>query len=529
MKSPLAHTLAAPIAAMALLGPLTLASAGQAATPMPPAPPGTDADTRAWWNITGALSGDDMEGRDTGSPAYARAAAKVEALFRAAGLQPAGDNRSWRQTVPLEEVRVDKAGTAFTLERSDGTRLGLAFLHEIDVRATGELPAKAEGALSFRGYCSPDEMGPDMAGKIAVCFGARRAGETSAALRLKAAAAAGAIGLIEVDDPGFTIEPARWPDAYSRRVTIVGSPEPPAPRLLVMRLSDARFADLIAGSGRDAAALLATGAAGKPLPTFDIPARLKVETHLSRARYGSDNVLGLLPGTDPALKAQVVVVSAHLDGYGHGEPVKGDEIYNGAFDDAAYVATLVRLADQRHGHGFRRSVLFAAFTGEEKGLLGAVWFTRHPTVPKTDLAADINLDQLRPLFPLKILTMHAVDDTTLGATARRVAGAMGVEIRPDREPDRHLLMRADHWPFLQIGVPATGFVFGYDPGTEAERRYRQWYQIRYHRPQDDMTQPIDFKAAADFNTFFYRLTAAVADAQDRPHFLPDSPLKPATP
>jgi Zn-dependent M28 family amino/carboxypeptidase len=124
--------------------------------------------------------------------------------------------------------------------------------------------------------------------------------------------------------------------------------------------------------------------------------------------------------------------------------------------------------------------------------------------------------------------MHALDATTLGATARGVAGPMNVEIRSDREPERRLLERADHWPFLKSGVPATGFVFGYEPGTEAERRYRQWYQIRYHRPQDDMSQPIDFEAARDFNTFFYRLAETVADADARPRFLPtasgDSPF-----
>jgi Zn-dependent M28 family amino/carboxypeptidase len=121
--------------------------------------------------------------------------------------------------------------------------------------------------------------------------------------------------------------------------------------------------------------------------------------------------------------------------------------------------------------------------------------------------------------------MHALNDTTLGATAKSVAASMRIEIRPDRDPERNLLRRADHWPFLKIGVPATGFVFGYDPGTEAERRYREWYQVRYHRPQDDMTQPIDFQAATDFNTFFYRLTQTVADAPERPRFLPSSSLK----
>jgi Zn-dependent M28 family amino/carboxypeptidase len=203
--------------------------------------------------------------------------------------------------------------------------------------------------------------------------------------------------------------------------------------------------------------------------------------------------------------------------------VNGDRLYNGALDDAAYVALLTQLADRRHGRGFRRTILFAAFTGEEKGLLGSTWFVRHPTVPLRDTAAMINLDQLRPLFPLNILTMLAVNDTSLGETARRVAAPMGIRIQSDPEPERGLLQRADHWPFLQAGVPATGFIFGYQPGTEAERRYRLWYRTRYHHPADDVTQPMDFAAAAKFNLFFYNLVAAVADADQRPAMLARRP------
>ena len=165
-------------------------------------------------------------------------------------------------------------------------------------------------------------------------------------------------------------------------------------------------------------------------------------------------------------------------------------------------------------------MLFCAWTGEEEGLLGSEWFAHHPTVPLAELAADINLDQLRPLFPLKILTTLAVDDSTLGATVRTVAASRHIEVRADREPERGLLHRSDHWPLMQVGVPAVGFVFGYAPGTDAEKRYRTWYQVRYHRPQDDLMQPIDFKAARDFNAFFYALTAAVADAPQRPEWLP---------
>jgi Zn-dependent M28 family amino/carboxypeptidase len=480
-----------------------------------------DPDTAAWWAITGDLSADAMEGRDTGSAGYARAARYVVDRFSKAGLKPAGENGSWFQALPLKEVRVEKEGTSFDIVRPDG-KVGLAFLHQITVRATDELPATLDAPLSFRGYCSAAEMGTDMRGKIAVCFGGRRRNVPSAALRLVAAANAGAVGLINVDDPGFTIEPSRWPDAYAPSVSFRDAPPPSAPNLAVMRLSADAFGAVIQGSGRDAAEILRVGSASGRLPTFDIPARLQASFRLSRREFTSDNVLALLPGTDPELSSEIVIVSAHLDGYGYGEPVGGDNLYNGAFDDAAYVATLIRLAERRQGRGFRRSILFAAYTGEEKGLLGSNWFSQHLTVPRESLAAVINLDQLRPLFPLDILIMHGIEDTSLRENVWRVAAQMGIEVRRDPEPERNLNQRTDHFPFLRLGVPATNFGFGFDPGTEAERRYREWYQVRYHRPQDDMSQPIDFKAASDMNTFFYRLVEDVADEPDRPVFLEGS-------
>lgn len=490
--------------------------------PKPPA--GVDADTAAWWSITGDLSGDDMEGRDTGSPGHDRAAQYVQERFAAAGLKPAGDNGGWRQTIPMKEARVDSA--TFDIVRDGGGTASLRFLHDVGIRATADLPGSIDAPLAFRGYCSPQEIGTDVSGKVLVCFSSRREGLPSNGDRLLGAAAVGAVGLMNVDDPGFTIEPARWPDAYARSVTFRNAPPPAHARFVVMRLAAEELATVIDGSGRDAAQILRDGTASRPLPAFDIPARIKVSIALSRRELQSDNVLGLLPGTDPVIGKEVVIVSAHLDGYGFGTPVDGDALYNGAFDDAAYVATLIRLAERQAGKGFRRSVLFAVYTGEEKGLLGSNWFAQELTVPKTDLAAVINLDQLRPLFPLKILTMHAIDDTTLKQNVLRVAGGMGIEIRPDMEPERNLNQRTDHWPFLRMGVPATNFVFGFDPGTDAERRYREWYRSRYHRPQDDMGQPLDWGAARDMNTFFYRLTEDVANDPQRPAFIAGSRFAP---
>jgi hypothetical protein len=479
-----------------------------------------DADTLAWWHTTEALSGDAMEGRDTGSAAYMRAADYVAKRFQAAGLQPAGDGGGYFQTVAFHEVAVAAEGTSFSVAGPGAPARAIEFLQEITVTPAANMPAEIDAALTFRGYCGKDAM-QDVAGKVVVCFGTQRTGLPPAAERAANARAGGAVGIISVDDPYFTIEPPRWPAAYARTVSIAGAETARDKPLLAMRLKADVLARLIQGSGKDAAAILAVGGKKQPLESFEIPAKLRVKLNVTTREYSSPNVLAMLPGSDPALRDQVVVIAAHLDGYGYGTPVAGDNLYNGALDDAAYVALVIQFAeDVKAGRlpAPKRSVLICAFTGEEKGLLGSTYFTAHPTLPSARMVADINLDQLRPLFPLKILTVEAIDETTLGDTARAVGAGMGIELRPDREPERGLLRRADQYPFLKIGVPSISFVFGFDPGTEAERRYREWYNVRYHRPQDDLTQPVDFDAAKTFDDFFYKLTEAVANAPERPAF-----------
>lgn len=521
-----------------------------------------DADTRNWWHITEALSGDNMEGRDTGTAAYQRAADYVAKRFQAAGLKPAGSNGTFFQTVPMHQIDLTPEGTSFNIVRSNGPTLPLRFLQEITTVPSRFTPSHLSGALTFRGYCGADSM-HDVEGKVVVCFGTQRQGLPNGAERLTNARNGHAAALISVDDPYFTIEPPRWPYAYARSVTLrpeirashdpvkipMATPAQAAairaeygPQPLSLRISDEAFRKLLEGTGQDAAAILKAGGAKQPLSSFDISAMFEATLHTTEKDISSPNVLAVLPGTDPELAKQYLVVAAHLDGYGFGTPVQGDNLYNGTLDDAAYVALLIQMGDNLRdgrerkaveavgintGHydgvtlaAPKRSILFCAFTGEEKGLLGSNYFVAHPTVPIAQMAADINLDQLRPLFPLHILTALAIHDTTLGETAAEVGKPLGIQVREDREPERGLLRRADHFPFLRAGVPAIGFVFGFEPGTDEERRYRHWYDVQYHRPQDDLTQPIDFQAAGMFNVFFYRLVETVADTPDRPRVLP---------
>ena len=525
-------------------------------------------DTRAWWHTTEDLSNDSMEGRDTGTATYQRAADLVAKRFQTAGLHPAGDNGTYFQTVPMHEVDVVPQGTSFVVQRASGQKLAFEFLQEITATppawntspenyANRPTSVNVSGPLTFRGYCGADAM-EHIGGKVVICFGTQRRGLPTGAERLANARKGRANAIISVDDPYFTIEPPRWPYAYARSVILLPGPNrimPPAspPKLgpgpapyddapLVLRLSAAAFTKLLYGTGQDAAAILEAGGSKRPLSSFDLSAKMNIALHATEKDISSPNVLAILPGTDPILKDQYVVVAAHLDGYGFGTPVLGDNLYNGTLDDAAYVALLIQMADDLRdgrersateklgvntGHfdgttlaAPKRSILFCAFTGEEKGLLGSNYFVQHPTVPIAQMAADINLDQLRPLFPLKILTALAIHDTTLGATATEVGKSLGIELREDREPERGLLRRADHYPFLKAGVPAIGFIFGFDPSTDAEQRYRRWYQVQYHRPQDDLSQPMDFQAAGMFNVFFYRLVETIANAPQRPQILP---------
>jgi hypothetical protein len=466
-----------------------------------------NAATRRWWSYVVALSGDNLQGRDTGSRGYKEAARYVVTQFERAGLQPAGEN-AYYQSVALQKIKLlAKESTALLVNGEKKT--GLQWLHQLTIRVQAGMPDHIDAPMVFAGS---GPVPPDLhvAGKLLVWlngFGT-------------APHPANALGAISVDNPK-ALEPPRWPLQYAVSMRLEETPEPKlAPLSLRFNPADAEL--LFKGSTHTYAELAALASEDKPLPWFELPARFQANLKFESDEVKSDNVLAVLPGSDPQLAKQYVVISAHLDGYGIGEPWGTDNIYNGAFDDAAYVATLIDFADRLHEAHIqpRRSILFCVVTAEEKGLFGSKYFTLHPTIPKDHLVADINLDQLRPIFPLKTLTTLALDQSTLGDTAKAVASSMDIRIQPDPEPQRNLLRRSDHWNFMQIGVPSVGFIFGYEKGSPEEAIYREWYAKRYHSPLDDIHQPWDPAAAAKFNDFFAKLVETVADAPNRPQWKP---------
>lgn len=460
-----------------------------------------DEATKRWWNHVKILAADDMEGRDTGSEGYKRAERYVVEQFENAGLKPAGEN-GYLQTVPLRAVRLNKDESSMALVSGETVKL-LRIYHDITITPRVGMPLSVEAPLVFAG-----DGATDFQGKVAV---------TIAGVRPRTA---GAIGTLTIDNPR-AIEPARWPVAYATVMSIAGVERPGGPGVS-MRFHSAQADRLFAGSGHTFAELLELAVAKKPLPTFPLKESIRWKLKIEAEDLKSDNILAVLPGrTD-----EYVAVSAHLDGYGFGEPVNGDGLYNGAFDDSAYVAELIELAHLHKGKTPRRGLLFCVFTGEEKGLLGSAYFTSHFTIPKEKIVADINLDYLRPIFPLKILTTLGLRESTLGEAVRKAAEPLGIRIQDDKEPERGLFRRSDQYNFIRNGIPGVAFIFGYENGSPEEATYRKWYAERYHRPSDDVNQPVDFAAAAKFNRFFEALVDQVSNAEEKPRWMPGSQYAP---
>jgi Zn-dependent M28 family amino/carboxypeptidase len=192
-------------------------------------------------------------------------------------------------------------------------------------------------------------------------------------------------------------------------------------------------------------------------------------------------------------------------------------------DDASGVASLIEIARALRAGKIRtkRSILFLAVTGEEKGELGSQYFANHPATPHR-VVADINMDMYLPLFPLKYLEVQGLNESTLGEDIRAVAGAAHVEVQADKDPNANRFIRSDQYSFIRRGVPALAFKFGWIPGSPEEKIYRDWYRDRYHAVADDARQPVDIEAAAQFNAILTALLEKVADAPQSPAWKPDS-------
>lgn len=485
------------------------------------------------------LASDAMRGRDAGSPEYDIVANYVASQFYAAGLRPAGDGGGYLQRVPLISVRPAGKGN-FTLTIRGGRSVPLTFGEEylpgIDVaRATTAVDAP----LAFVGYgiVTPtarrdDYAGIDVRGRIVLMFagapgsfnGEERAHFGSTSAKAAIAERKGAAGVIVIQNPK-TAKAAPFSagvGSYDRaRVTWAqadGAGFTPSPRAPVLGTISAGAAARLFGT-RWAAVARGAGSSETRFTPVQLPARLAVTIRSVATPLPSSNVAGILPGSDSAIGDEVVVLSAHLDHVGVGKAVNGDAIYNGAEDNAVGVAALIEEAKRfrTSGRPPRRSILFLAVTAEERGLVGADYFARNPTVPKSRIVANVNLDMPIITYRFEDIIAFGAERSTLGPIVRRAAAGIGVSFSPDPMPDQALFVRSDHYRFVQQGVPSVFLWPGQaGPGKAA---VEDFFKNHYHQPSDEVGLPaLDWSQGVRFVDVNYAIAREIADADARPRW-----------
>jgi hypothetical protein len=526
----------------------TLSAAGaqekEAALPFPP--PAllnriTPAGIRASMNY---LADDLLEGRGTATRGYSLAALYVRSRFEALGLKPAGVNGDYFQPVPLRRLTVVPEATTMEIIRHPQVQR-LALAREFITGGNGLVTySPAEGPIAFVGFgVSAPEFGyddfaaVDVREKIVVEFygapstfpSAPRAYYSDGYVKAKMAAAHGAIGVIDIwagpiaeripferlvqffQEPQF-----RWLDAR-------GIPNESVPEIRATAMvSDKAALKLFEGARKTLRQALDDASQNKP-QGFSLVGDVSLHLTTRFTPAESPNIAAILPGSDPALKNEYVVFSAHLDHLGIGEPVKGDVIYNGAVDNASGSAAMLEIARafSEMPTPPRRSILFLSVTGEEAGLLGSDYFAHNPTVPIGQIVANINMDGVALLYDFRDLVGIGADHSSLSRELADVARHMNLEVSPEPMPEEVFFVRSDQYSFVKQGVPAIFLSEGFktvDPKLNGKSLSLEWEETIYHTPQDDMKQKLNFDAGAKFTRAEMAIGYEVAQENDRPHW-----------
>jgi len=498
------------------------------------------ADEQRWLAHVRYLADDALEGRNTGSAGYNKAAEYVAEHFREAGLQPGG-TAGYFQPVAFRTRKIVEQKSSLALVR-DGKSEPLELGEDASIGMRVEPAASVEAPLVFVGYGLTvpelgldDLSGLDLKGKLAVYVsggpssvpGPLLAHYQSAGERWAFLKKAGAIGTLQIQNPrGQDIPWERSKLARLQPAMELEDSELVETRgqKLSVTLNPARAGKLFSSSGHSFKEILASAVERQPLPRFPLGVSLKARIAFETSRVTSHNVAAVMPGSDPVLKDEYVVLSAHLDHVGIGEPIDGDRIYNGAMDNASGIATLLDVAAslQESRKVFRRSLLFLAVTAEEKGLLGSRYFAAHPTVKPASIVADVNTDMFLPFYPMKYLIAHGLDESDLGDVIRQAAAPLGVEVVNDPEPERNAFVRSDQYSFIRRGVPALSMKVGYLKDSPEAKIAKDWRTKHYHAPSDEAQQPLDLGAVAGFNKVMTRLAEAIANRDERPRWKSDS-------
>lgn len=501
------------------------------------------------------IADDLLEGRDTGSRGYDIAANYVASNYEQLGLLPYGEEEYF-QWMPAIQTRLVSNSASFTIHDGD-TDIDMAFPRAF---FTGPSAAATEQSVTaelvFVGFGMASETfgfddyaEVDVDGKIVVMVTGwpddLPSEEAAHLSRLKAELAAerGAVGVITLHTPQR--EQVR---PYETSLLYLNAPSV----RWVNQDGEVQGNDSIQGSAyvhhEHAEPLFANAPTSlqevfaqleqnqRP-QAFDLGVSATLSRQSSHENLRSPNIIGVIEGSDPTLKDEYVVYTAHLDHLGLARDMSTDnKVFNGLLDNASGVAIMLETARmfaeaKAQGHGPLRSIMFVALTGEEKGLLGADYFAEHPPVAIENMVANVNLDMPVLLYPFADVVAFGAAHSSLGDVVESAAGRYGIASSPDPMPEQAIFTRSDHYMLVTRGIPAVFLMTGFtsqDEGEDGGEVWARFFAEQYHRPQDDIPSLTEAYGAIryDFGALFAQINFAIgeeiANTEERPYWLPQS-------
>lgn len=488
------------------------------------------------------LADDTLQGRDTGSEGYQIAANYVKSYFKQYGLTPMGEHETYEQEVTFRKAFLAENGASFAINNAGGKQ---HLTYPDQFISSGSALTTSSGVTAetvFVGYGVvnqefdlDDYAGLDVEGKVVVMLQGRpehlpsEEGAHISKEKARNAADRGAVGIITVHTPKrekvrkFTTS-AKYADGprYSW-LDKDGKPFGKFPALKGGAYVDSEPAkSLFEGAALSLEDVFTLDTENKDIKGFPLKATVSLANKSRHEQITSPNIVAAIEGSDPTLKNEYVVFSAHLDHIGVREHSEHeDKINNGALDNASGVSILLETARMLSSmeNKPKRSILFVVVTGEEKGLLGSSYFANNPTVPAMQMVANVNLDMPLILYPFADVIAFGSTHSTLGPIVESAAKKVDLSLSPDPMPEQALFTRSDHYSFVKAGIPSVFLMTGFkskDPEIDGGKLFMEFLSTHYHNHSDEIDLPIRYDAAASFAEVNMMIGLEIANGQERP-------------
>ena len=480
---------------------------------------------------TKALASDEMEGRGTMQPGGDKAAEWIAEQYKNLGLKPLGKRGSYFQSIKFKEIIMTRE-TNFQVD-GESFKLGKDF---------GFVPlpfAKKnrtiEGDLVFIGYgmelfSKESNLLSKIRNKVVLMIEGppksvpKKEWEKKeiSSVMYRTLIQSGVKGILVVGNGTEDDKTEEYIDYFGRRQvsmaneTAVSAPIPIPPLMMINKSIAKKIFVKSSTKYKDAL----KSAQFNTFKSFDLNNKAKITEGYKSQKGTSSNVVGYLEGTDPNLKAEAVLFSAHYDAYG----IENGQIYNGAADNALGTAEMLAVAESftKMGQKPKRSLIFIAVTGEEYGLYGSKYWAESPTWKIKKVAANLNLDGIgtEVYGPVKNMVGFGSAYSTLGIMLENVAKSYGVKIMPDPQPEEKVFTRSDHYSFVKRGIPAL-MLMGGPEGTKEElvAKIKAWEKVNYHQPTDDVMESWDWSGAKTVADMMGILGLRIANQEKMPEWL----------